>query len=305
MTEANSNPATKSPEISIPESERPPVFRFGWKPDSIDRRDCKLVMPGKLKYPKTCDLRSKFKQPDIYNQGDLGSCTANAIGFAYQFCTIAQNNTIKFQPSRLFIYYNERVIEDSVNEDAGAELRDGMKSINHTGVCCELNWPYDISQFKVKPPPLCYAEATTRKSIKYKRVVCNIDNIKYAISTGFPVVFGFYVYESFTKIGKDGIMQMPNFKTERFLGGHAVAAVGYDEKYLIVRNSWGAQWGDHGYFKMPLAYIHPSRTSDFWLLISITNPLKHARIESEFECSESQPPAKRAKINEEKTNKKH
>ena len=202
-----------------------------------------------------------------------GNCTANAIGFAYQYCAIAQQNMLQFMPSRLFIYYNEREMEGTVDEDAGAHIRDGMKTINREGVCDEKKWPYVVKRFAVKPPPACYGEASTRKSIKYSRVILELDAIKYALSQGFPVIFGFYVYESFGNIGKDGMMPLPK-PGERFRGGHAVAAVGYTETHLIVRNSWGNSWGDNGYFYMPQEYVTSDNTADYWALTKITNPLK-------------------------------
>lgn len=261
--------STVKPASAILPSGR--EFRLGWKPDCIDTRD-QLFTPFRGLIPDTLDLRTRFTQPEIYDQGSLGSCTANAIGFAYQFRSMVQNNRLQFAPSRLFIYYNERASEGTIAEDSGAQIRTGIKSVNREGVCSELTWPYRINAFKTRPPPRCYSEAVSRKSRTYKRVDGTIAGIKSAIASGHPVVFGFYVYSSFTTIDADGVMPMPK-PDEEFLGGHAVVAVGYTRTHLIVRNSWGSKWGADGYFVMPFEFITPDRTADFWIITQITNPL--------------------------------
>ena len=103
---------------------------------------------------KTIDLRSQC--PDIYNQGHLGSCTANALAFGYEYTKLIQHDKKEFMPSRLFIYYNERVLENTVSTDSGASLYDGIKTLKNIGVCPESQWKYDISKFKIKPNPEFY-----------------------------------------------------------------------------------------------------------------------------------------------------
>lgn len=246
------------------------VPSFGWKPDVKDSRDLKFKltsMAGLAKLPPAIDLRAGC--PGVYDQGDLGSCTANAIGAAHQFDQMKQPGGTTFIPSRLFIYYNERAIMGTVNSDSGAMIRDGMKSINQKGVCPELQWPYDVRRFKVKPPIDCYVEALKHQSIEYLRVSETLDQIKAAIAQGFPVVFGFTVFESFVTaaVAKTGLMPVPA-RREKKMGGHAVLAVGYDDarQVLIVRNSWGAGWGDKGNFYMPYAIITGGMARDFWTL---------------------------------------
>eukprot|EP01046_Picozoa_sp_COSAG06_P071485 COSAG06_NODE_20473_length_794_cov_1.038849_2_plen_203_part_01 len=109
------------------------------------------------------DLRDQC--PPVYNQGKLGSCSANAIGFAYEFDEAPPEGEEKFIPSRLFIYYNERDIEGAIPEDTGAQLIDGIKSVLNTGVCREAIWPYAEDKFDdeppiwaTKPPTECYEE---------------------------------------------------------------------------------------------------------------------------------------------------
>lgn len=243
-------------------------FAYGWKPDTHDHRDRMMSLPFiAADLPPMVDLRAGC--PPVYDQGNLGSCTANAIGAAHQFDQLKQPGGTTFVPSRLFIYYNEREMEGTVGIDSGAQIRDGMDSINKKGVCPETQWPYDISRFKTKPPIACYTEALKHQSIEYLRVTPTIDNIKAALAAKFPVVFGFTVYQSFETqaVAKTGIMPVPK-RGERPLGGHAVLAVGYDDakQVLIVRNSWGAGWGDKGYFYMPYDVIAANQARDFWTL---------------------------------------
>lgn len=242
--------------------------RFGWVPDVPDQRDHLYAapMPVKAPLPSQVDLRKKC--PAVYDQGQLGSCTANAIAAAVQFNRMKQKLKPAFVPSRLFIYYNERVMEGSVNSDSGAMIRDGIKSVAKQGDCPEKSWPYVISKFADKPTPACYQEALKYKAVQYQRVVRSLMQFKGCLASGFPFVFGFTVYESFesAEVAKTGIAPMPGLK-EQALGGHAVLAVGYDDaaQRFIVRNSWGSGWGQAGYFTLPYAYLGEANLSDdFW-----------------------------------------
>ncbi len=245
--------------------------KYGWKIDSLDKRDhfyTPLAYLGKKGYNDKDGVDLRKQCPGVYNQLELGSCTANAIAAAYEFDEIKQNENNIFVPSRLFIYYNERNMENTVSTDSGASIRDGIKSINRYGVCTEQLWPYDISNFTNKPSDECYTEAKKHISVSYKRISQDLLDLKACLEEGFPFVFGFVVYESFETedVAKTGMMTMPE-KTDNPLGGHAVMAVGYDDskKVFIVRNSWGSEWGDKGYFYMPYKYITDiDLCSDFW-----------------------------------------
>jgi C1A family cysteine protease len=246
------------------------IPRFGWVPDLPDARDHLYSAPmmGLTSPPPVVDLRKKFPTP--YDQGQLGSCTGNAIAGAIQFERRKQAFKPDFIPSRLFIYYNERVIEGTTGSDNGAQIRDGIKSVAKQGVCPESIWPYNISKFANKPPAAAYTEASKHKATSYSRLVQTADQLKGCLASGFPFVFGFTVYESFesSAVAKSGVVPMPS-ASEKVLGGHAVLAVGYDEskQRFLVRNSWGKGWGQKGYFTMPYAYLtNTSLSDDFWTI---------------------------------------
>ena len=198
-----------------------------------------------------------------------GNCTANAAGAAHQFNQTKQGSTASFCPSRLFTYFNTRMLEDTVEEDAGAMIRTAMKTLERFGACPETMWPYDTAKFRVQPPQPCYTEAEKHQAVRYMRVNQQHRDIRACLAAGYPVVFGFTVYRNFDDVGADGMMQMPAGPED---GGHAVMLVGYDDasKRYIVRNSWGERWGDHGYFYMPYAYCTDRGLSaDFWTIRTV------------------------------------
>ncbi len=244
------------------------IQRFGWIPDLPDARDHMYAAPPRVlaALPSKADLRPQC--PAVVDQGALGSCTANAIANAHLFDQRKQNAPHPLLPSRLFIYYNERVMEGTVGSDAGAMIRDGIKSIAKQGVCPEQQWPYTISQFTQKPPQTCYTEALQHQAVSYQRVVQSLTQLKGCLAAGYPFVFGFTVYESFEsqEVARTGTVPMPA-SGEQVLGGHAVLAVGYDDamQRFIVMNSWGTDWGMQGFFTMPYSYLTDTDLSaDFW-----------------------------------------
>lgn len=248
--------------------------RYGWIPDLPDHRDYRYAAPAPLlrALPPRVDLR-KQSPPEIYDQGALGSCTANAIAAGIEFDLRQRNADTAFTPSRLFIYYNERVIEGSVGQDAGAQLRDGVKSVASAGACAEREWPYEISKFADRPDAACYRDAKRDVVRTYQRLSQDLDTMKGCLAEGFPFVFGFSVFESFesAEVARSGQVPMPT-ASESLLGGHAVAAVGYidDKRQFIVRNSWGPSWGDKGHCYMPYAYLlDRALAADFWTIRSV------------------------------------
>ncbi len=241
---------------------------YGWMPDVPDHRDLVYAAARITTLPPSVDLRSGC--PPVYDQGQLGSCTANAIAAAIQFEQIRQKEPKPFAPSRLFIYYNERVMEHTVGQDAGAQIRDGMKSVNHIGACPETDWPYVITKFAQKPPTRAFKDARLGKALSYQRVVQTLDQMKGCLASGLPIVLGISVYESFEsqQVARSGIVPMPPI-SEKLLGGHAILAVGYNdaEQRFVMRNSWGTSWGMQGYFTIPYAYLTDSNLcDDLWMI---------------------------------------
>lgn len=248
--------------------ETQPQIKFGWKRDLPDHRDKKFKIVAPHDLPPMVDLRPQC--PPVYNQGNLGSCTANAIGSAFQFEQMKQNKP-NWIPSRLFIYYNEREMEGTINEDAGAMIRDGIKSVVAQGVCPEDMWKYIESKFKSKPCPQCYKAALDNQVKEYLRLSPHsLYEVKHCLSDGYPVIFGFSVYESMMteNVARTGIVPIPNVN-EVPMGGHAVKAVGYDDskEALIVKNSWGTEWGMSGYFYLPYWFVTtPNASADYWTI---------------------------------------
>ncbi len=244
------------------------VKQYGWVPDLPDARDHMYAAPQRVltTLPAKADLRPQC--PPVVDQGALGSCTANAIANAHLFDQSKQKAAQPFLPSRLFIYYNERVMEGTVNSDSGAMIRDGIKSIAKQGVCSEKQWPYTITKFTRKPTPACFKEAEKHQAVSYQRLVQTLTQLKGCLAAGYPFVFGFTVYESFESqtVAKTGVVPMPA-ASEQVLGGHAVLAVGYDNpsQRFTVMNSWGTDWGMHGFFTIPYSYLTDTDlSSDFW-----------------------------------------
>jgi len=249
------------------------IQRYGWKPQIPDFRDYQFTVSESIlkSLPPKIDLRTNC--PPVVDQSNLGSCTANAIAAAHRFDQIKQKSKIQFEPSRLFIYYNERVIEGTVKQDAGAEIRDGIKTLNLQGACTETTWPYIISKFKTKPTTKSYTEALLHQAVKYQAVTQTLDQMKGTLASGFPFVYGFTVYSSFESdsVAKTGIVPMPG-PYESILGGHAVMCCGYDDtkQWFITMNSWGTSWGDKGYFYIPYSYLtNKNLASDFWVVQQI------------------------------------
>ena len=266
-------PTKKASKKAHPQLKPKTKQYFGWTPDTPDHRDMMFTLPKKMKkLPSKVDLRTDTIP--VFDQGALGSCTANAVSVAFAFSVLKQQEEELYTPSRLFIYYNTRVLEGNEDRDTGATLRNTVKSMNKVGTCDENVWPYVISKFTNKPTDKCYTIAKDNKAIKYERLTRSLYDFKACLAAGFPFVGGFAVYESFQsrEVAKTGKMPMPG-KDEKFYGGHAIIVMGYDDEMqcFIVRNSWGNKWGDKGYFYMPYDYLLNRQLSDdFWVIQKVT-----------------------------------
>ncbi len=259
--------------------------KLGWLPDVPDARDVPFRMVFKLprKLPPQADLRAGCSP--VEDQGELGSCTAQALAGALEFLQLrALQGGVppRYRDlSRLFIYYNEREEMGTVHEDSGAMLRVGIKTLAKLGACREELWPHSISKFARRPPVRCYEEALAHTVTAYQRLE-SLAEMKACLAQGMPFVFGFSVYEHVMSrsVARTGVIRMPD-ANERMQGGHAVLAVGYDDAKgtLLFRNSWGEEWGKKGYGELPYDYLtRRDLSDDFWCVQSTANDLYAARL---------------------------
>lgn len=227
---------------------------FKVKADLQDWRDHYYSF-SRAKTPKErVDLRP-WASP-IEDQLHLGSCVGQAVVGAYELLLNKLDRSKFVDLSRLFVYYNARLLDNSVGEDVGSYVRDGIKAVNKFGICTELAWPYLIEKFANTPPESSYRDARHRLIKKYYRIV-DIKDIVDALNADSPVVTSMNVYDSFYELddGRKTILPMPT-ASENLIGGHAVTFVGYDlpKKLFLARNSFGTDWGDQGYFWVPFDY---------------------------------------------------
>ena len=196
--------------------------RFGWNRDLPDHQGSDLLRPaGAAGLPAAVDLRANC--PPVYDQGQLGSCTANAIAGAIEFDRKKQTPD-DFVPSRLFIYYNERVMEGTVSSDSGAQIRDGIKSVNKIGAPPETDWPYDIAKFAQKPPTKAYADAKLDRAIQYQRVVQTLAQLQGCLASGFRIRLRIHGLRE---------LRIPNGRPDR---NHAHACAGREETRRTCRH---------------------------------------------------------------------
>jgi C1A family cysteine protease len=246
----------------------------GWKRDIKDVRDFKyrsLFTLPRAQLPKSVDLRNLCSP--VEQQGGVGSCTANAVVGAMEYLKRDRLNRkvlcmrVIRDLSRLFVYWNTRAIENTIDVDCGASIRNAIKALASNGTCYEKSWPYQEDAWAKKPDEKCYKEALDYKIVSYYRVE-NMDEALNALAQKLPVAFGAMLFESFSEAEKTATVDLPA-EGERAIGGHAMLIVGYDQEKeeFIVRNSWGTGWGDQGYCYMPFAYCtFGGRVDDFWVV---------------------------------------
>merc|ERR1712048_1005923 len=157
--------------------------------------------------PFTKDLRGRDAS-QVFDQGDMGSCTGNAIAFAFYFC-LHKEHLQEFVPSRLFIYWNERNMEGDTKMDAGASIHDGITAVQNLGVCPESMWPYKRNLLFKKPSAACFEEAHKYRATSCGPLQQTLCQLKACLARGYPFVFGFNVYTSFERIDRSGVMPVP------------------------------------------------------------------------------------------------
>jgi C1A family cysteine protease len=239
--------------------------------------------PKAVSLPAITDLRA-WCSP-VENQGALGSCTANAVvGLVEYFERRAFSKYI--DASRLFLYKATRDLLHWTG-DTGAYLRSTIGALALLGVPHEEYWPYQIAAFDTEPTAFCYSFAQNYQAISYYRLDpagttpgALLTRIKTNLAAGLPSVFGFTVYSSIAQAATTGRIPSPG-PGEKVLGGHAMLVIGHDDNLkitntntgattkgaLLVRNSWGTGWGDHGYGAIPYDYVSKQLAVDFWSLL--------------------------------------
>ncbi len=239
----------------------------GWRKQHHDPRDQLLATPEAAKLPTLASLRSHM--PTVRDQGDLGSCTANAGAVMAEFVRWKETGTRPSRFSRLDLYATTRELEGTpLSDDSGCYVRDVLKALTKSGVCYELLWPYIVSRFSTRPPSAAVKDALHHRATSYK-AASTLAQIKQSIVDGYPLIFGFDCFESLMTeaVDRTGMIPMPD-DGEANIGGHCVTVVGFDDgkKALEIQNSWGTGWGIAGFGWLPYEYVTSGLASDFWTL---------------------------------------
>lgn len=218
--------------------------------------------------PRHVDLRPRPQTPPIGDQKNLGSCTAWAVEALARYVYSLLGYRHNYQGSALFIYFNERLLMHTVQSDSGASIDTALEAMTKYGRPDEHWWPYDVGMFALVPTQDAYRNAVKHTAHTTLVVDPVALAIKQSVAQGYPVDFGFAVYASFLsgETAATGKVRIPS-ASEDFEGGHSCCIWGYDDDLMvydqvgawIVRNQWGAQWGDQGYFYLPYEYTQHNR----------------------------------------------
>jgi C1A family cysteine protease len=263
---------------------------LGRKPDKADTRDRTIgayqaapLRETGAPLPSSTDVFAGLNLP-VYDQGQLGSCTANAGVLYRRFLAqkFAKYSAPDQDLSRLFLYYQERVLDGDPNSDDGASVRDVFKVLTSLGVCPASDDRYNSALFAsaaANDSAQDLAGAAVYKIGAYHRIP-DVDTARSVLASGYAIELGFTVYASFESIGPDGMMPMPA-SGEQVIGGHAVVIHGYDDTMkgdgcFVVRNSWGADWGAKGDFFMQYAFLQDVNLSQFDMWIGHLGKPWHA-----------------------------
>lgn len=267
---------------STSESGGPQLPFMGLQPAQLKSNSLRMAsfVAPTASLPAKVDLRSQF--PPVYDQGQLGSCTANATCGAVQFLLPS------FMGSRLFLYYQERALYNNTSVDSGGYLHDCVSILETTGIAPESDWPYVTSQFAATPPAVAYADAPSHKVLQAMNIPVDPQQLKGCLASGYPWIFGIAIYTSFFSaaccygvtvngafVKPTGIVSVPG-PADTIYGYHAICAVGYDDvnQWWIIRNSWGTGIGDNGYFYFPYSYLTSQfMACDIWTIRVITSGL--------------------------------
>jgi C1A family cysteine protease len=244
---------------------------LGWRPDLPDYRDKVFLIHSRVKaedltenpIPASVSLRASCSP--VRDQGQLGSCTgfahSAAVEYLYRIDDDPKRSTIY---SPLWMYWQARFLEESVDEDAGAFIRDGAKILANIGIPPESVWPYRADRFMDTPTKTANREASRWKVGPYYRCA-TLNAIKVALAHGFGVVGGFSCYSNMftSEVDQSGDVPLPGGGLE---GGHAVQFIGYDDNRgrLLFKNSWTEDWGDGGFGSLPYEFVQTGEADDFW-----------------------------------------
>ena len=236
---------------------------YNYKFQPKDERDY-IYKTSDIEIPVAYNITSSsiIKAP-ILDQGNLGSCVANASSTLFY---ILSNGKINL--SRLQLYFCSRGIDRSnFYEDTGTYVRTALKSAGSYGLTNEAFWKYNINNFDILPPSKSFRPVYNLKNYTYTSVPQDLESFKNCLTQGNPIIFGALLYSSFENVGDNGIIPIPNTKKEILLGGHCMLIVGFDDdkKYFKIQNSWGSNWGDNGYGYFPYEYmLNKDLTGDIW-----------------------------------------